>query len=80
MSLSTADYINQTIHISDNDKDDWRALKLNANLDSTLICMHLMVVAKRSSSERLNRGKQSVLLEVNLGSGNVKKLLQDQDV
>ena len=79
VSLSTDDYINQTIHIRDNDKDDWREFKLNANL--TDISLHAFDGSgKKIYITASESGEAEGVFELNLASGKVKKLLQDQEV
>ncbi|ALO43682.1 alpha/beta hydrolase family protein [Pseudoalteromonas phenolica] len=79
VSLSTDDYINQTIHIRDNDKDDWREFKLNANL--TDISLHAFDGSgKKIYITASESGEAEGVFELNLGSGKVKKLLQDEEV
>jgi len=79
ISLSTDDYINQTIHIRDNDKDDWKKFELNANL--TDINLHAFDgTGKKVYITASESGEAKGVFELNLESGKVNKILQDQVV
>lgn len=79
VSLSTDDYINQTIHIRENNKGEWKIFELNANL--TDIKLHAFDgTGQKVYLTASESGEAEGVFELNLESGKVIKLLQDQVV
>ena len=79
VSLSTDDYINQTIHIRDSNKGSWKLFELNANL--TDINLHAFDgTGKKVYITASESGEAKGVFALNLESGKVSKILQDQVV
>ncbi|MEQ3512203.1 S9 family peptidase [Pseudoalteromonas sp. BZB3] len=79
VSLSTDNYIHQTIHIRNKNNEEWREFELNANL--TDINLHAFDgTGKKVYITASESGEAEGIFELDFESGKVKKILQDKVV